>query len=82
MDSPRRRNRQRLERRASATALMALADLYRGVAAPLAAVAAAAAGKETSRASPVVVVENEDTTTTSSGQGSSFAAPQVAALSF
>ena len=82
MDSPRRRIRRRMERRASATALMALADLYRGVAAPLAAVAAAAAGKETSRASPVVVVENEDTTTTSSGQGSSFAAPQVAALSF
>jgi len=82
MDSPRRRIRRRMERRASATALMALADLYRGVAAPLAAAAAAAAGKETSRASPAVVVENKDAAATSSGQGSSFAAPQVAALSF
>lgn len=68
-----RLRRRQMERRASATALMALADFYSGVAAPLAAAAAAAAGTEKASApSPV----NED-----SPQGS-FTAPQVAALSF
>ena len=77
---PRKRARHRrgqVERRASATALMALADLYRGVAAPLAAAAAVAAvGTET--ATPLVPSPVHDE---SAPQGS-FAASQVAALSF
>jgi len=67
-----RLRRRRMERRASASALIALADLYRGVAAPLAAAAAAATGKGAATApSPI---EEE------SPQGSYT--PQVAALSF
>ena len=77
---PRKRARHRhhqVERRASATALMALADLYRGVAAPLAAAAAvAAAGTESVSSLSPSPVHDE-----SSPQGA-FAAPQVAALSF
>jgi len=73
--SPRKRARVRhrqMDRRASATALMALADFYTGVAAPLAAAAAAAAGEKASPPSPV----NEES------PPGSFTAPQVAALSF
>lgn len=77
---PRKRARHRhcqIDRRASATALMALADLYRGVAAPLAAAAAvAAAGTETALSLTPSPVHDE-----SSPQGS-FAASQVAGLSF
>jgi serine/threonine protein kinase len=77
---PRKRARHRrgqVERRASATALMALADLYRGVAAPLAAAAAVAAvGTETATSLIPSPVHDE-----SAPQGS-FSASQVAALSF
>jgi serine/threonine protein kinase len=75
---------RRMERRASATALMALADLYRGVAAPsvIAAAAAAAAASATTEddsgsiSTPPCPPSNNDM------PDSSFAASPVAALSF
>lgn len=76
----------RTERRSSTTALMALADLYRGVAAPsvMAAAAVAAANQADSSMNILALDQSQDSTTASEIASTVFAGvtSPVAALSF